>query len=220
MKSPGILFGLLGTGGCARGIMPFARDLVGTKYKNAQIVYVESAPHDKQVNGIPVLSEEDFLGQSATQKLFNIAISDSKVRATLAQKFETSGCIPLTLEAPDVLIYDKNEIGGGAILCARTMITSNIKLGRYFHANIYSYVEHDCIIGDYVTFAPRVNCNGNVHIGSHAYIGTGAVIRQGKPGAPLVIGEGAIVGMGAVVTKNVPPHTTVIGNPARIKTAG
>ena len=76
-------------------------------------------------------------------------------------------------------------------------------------------MEHDCIIGDFVTFAPGVSCNGNIHIGDHAYVGTGAVIRQGRAGAPLRIGEGAVVGMGAVVTKDVPAGATVVGNPAR-----
>jgi acetyltransferase-like isoleucine patch superfamily enzyme len=95
------------------------------------------------------------------------------------------------------------------------MITSNVKIGKFFHANIYSYVEHDCVIGDYVTFAPSVRCNGNVHIQDHAYIGAGAVIKQGSLAEPLVIGKGAVVGMGAVVTKSVPPYVTVVGNPAR-----
>jgi acetyltransferase-like isoleucine patch superfamily enzyme len=58
-------------------------------------------------------------------------------------------------------------------------------------------------------------CAGNVVIHDHAYIGGGALIRQGKPGEPLVIGAGAVIGMGAVVTKNVPPGVTVVGNPAR-----
>jgi acetyltransferase-like isoleucine patch superfamily enzyme len=61
-----------------------------------------------------------------------------------------------------------------------------------------------------------VKCNGNVVIEDHAYIGTGAVIKQGAPGAPLVISRGAVVGMGAVVTKSVPAGTTVVGNPARV----
>jgi len=61
----------------------------------------------------------------------------------------------------------------------------------------------------------RGKCNGNVVIEDHAYIGTGAVLRQGTPDKPLVIGRGAIVGMGAVVTKDVPAGTTVVGNPAR-----
>ena len=92
--------------------------------------------------------------------------------------------------------------------------TSNIKIGKSFQANIYSYIAHDCIIGDYVTFAPAVRCNGNILIENHVYIGTGAIIKQGKPNRPLVIGEGAIIGAGAVVTQNVPAGMTVFGNPA------
>ena len=56
---------------------------------------------------------------------------------------------------------------------------------------------------------------GNVVIEDHAYIGSGAILRQGKPGQPLVIGRGATVGMGAVVTKDVAAGSTVVGNPAR-----
>ena len=69
-----------------------------------------------------------------------------------------------------------------------------------------------------LTFAPSVKCNGNVIIEDHAYIGTGAVIKQGKQGKPLTVGQGAVVGMGAIVTKSVPPGVTVIGNPARLLT--
>jgi acetyltransferase-like isoleucine patch superfamily enzyme len=94
-------------------------------------------------------------------------------------------------------------------------LTSNVKIGQHFHANIYSYVEHDCVIGDYVTFAPAVKCNGNIMIEDHAYIGAGAVIKQGEPGKPTVIGQGAVVGMGAVVTKSISPGITVVGNPAQ-----
>ena len=78
-----------------------------------------------------------------------------------------------------------------------------------------SYVEHDCVVGDFVTFAPGAKCNGNVHIQDYAYIGSGAILKQGTPDTPLVIGAEAIVGMGAVVTRSVPPGVTVVGNPAR-----
>ena len=55
----------------------------------------------------------------------------------------------------------------------------------------------------------------NIVIEDHAYIGAGAIIKQGEPGKPTVIGQGAVVGMGAVVTKSISPGTTVVGNPAQ-----
>jgi acetyltransferase-like isoleucine patch superfamily enzyme len=110
---------------------------------------------------------------------------------------------------------DDIHLDEGCLLSPFVCLTSNIKIGCCFHANLYSYVEHDCVIGDYVTFAPGVKCNGNVRIEDHVYIGAGAIIRQGKPDQPLVIGKGAIVGMGAVVTRDVPAGATVVGNPAK-----
>ena len=36
-----------------------------------------------------------------------------------------------------------------------------------------------------------MKCNGNVIIEDDVYVGTGSIIKQGKPGRPLVIGKGA-----------------------------
>ena len=94
-------------------------------------------------------------------------------------------------------------------------MTSNIEIGVCFQANIYSYVGHDCRVGDYVTLAPCVKCNGNVVIEDHVYIGAGALIKPGTRDNPTVIGRGAKIGMGAVVIQNVAPGAQVFGNPAR-----
>lgn len=214
------IFGLYGAGGCARGVMPFVLDSLQKAFpesvrSNIKLYFVESQPIASEVNGYPLISEDDFFNIPCSIRYFNVAIANSTVREDISIRCMSRGGIPLTLNAPSAIAYDANEIGVGAIWCANTMITSNVKIGKFFHANIYSYVEHDCVIGDYVTFAPSVRCNGNVHIQDHAYIGAGAVIKQGSLAEPLVIGKGAVVGMGAVVTKSVPPYVTVVGNPAR-----
>jgi len=134
----------------------------------------------------------------------------------LADRCRRDGVEFFEVRAGNTVQLDEVSIGEGAILCPHVTLTSNIKIGKHFHANLYSYVEHDCVIGDFVTFAPGVKCNGNIVIEDHAYIGAGAVIKQGGSGMPLVIGRGAVIGMGAVVTQSVPPGTTVIGNPARV----
>ncbi len=66
--------------------------------------------------------------------------------------------------ADNVVLMDQVELAEGSALSPFVTIGSNVKIGKCFHANLYSYVEHDCVIGDFVTFAPGVKCNGNIHI--------------------------------------------------------
>lgn len=214
-----LVFGLFGAGGFAREVMPIARtaarQLAESLGLACTVYFVDVAPTVTSVNGVSVLSEEAFFALPADQKYFNSAMANAKLREKIAGLCDQHGVKPLSLFGNHVDILDNNAIGEGAVICGHCTVTSNAKIGRHFQSNIYSYVAHDCVIGDFVTFAPRVCCNGNVHVANHVYIGTGAVIREGSPDKPLRIGEGAIIGMGAVVTKDVPPHTTVIGNPAK-----
>jgi len=167
------------------------------------------------LNGQRVLTYAQWLSESFSSRYISVAIANSHLREKLVKRFLADGIEFFEVRASNVVQLDEVSVGVGAVLCPNVTLTSNICIGQHFHANIYSYVEHDCVVGDFVTFAPGVMCNGNVHIEDHAYIGAGAVIKQGQPDAPLTIGRGAVVGMGAVVTKSVPPGVTVVGNPAR-----
>lgn len=210
-------YGIIGAGGYGREAIPLARASLSTSLSsgNAELFFVvEGEVSAEKVNGFPVVSVETFLSLPG-ELFFNVAIGDSGNRERIAHLCEERGAVPFTIIAENVVILDANKIGSGAILSPFVTVTSNAKIGKYFHANLYSYVAHDCVVGDFVTFAPCVKCNGNVIIEDHAYIGTGAVIKQGTSKQPLTIGRGAIVGMGAVVTKSVAPGETVIGNPAR-----
>lgn len=207
--------GVYGASGFGKEIMPLARQQYPTLEKQ-QFVFIDDSGVGTSLNGYQVLSYEDFLKYPDQKKAVTIAIANSQVREKLVKRLTEDQIQHLNIHASNTVILDEVQIGEGSLLCPFTCLTSNIKIGKFFHANIYSYVAHDCVIGDYVTFAPGVKCNGNIHIEDHAYIGTGAVIKQGTPDKPLVIGKGAVVGMGAVVTKSVPPGVTVIGNPARI----
>jgi sugar O-acyltransferase (sialic acid O-acetyltransferase NeuD family) len=211
------LYAVYGASGCGRSLMPVAREHLCRLGIKAEICFIDdSLIQPTRLNGHLALSYETFKTKNADHKYVLIAIANSQVREILANKLEQDGIDHWSIQANNTVIMDEAIIGRGAALSPFVTIASNTKIGQYFHANLYSYVEHDCVIGDYVTFAPGVKCNGNIHIEDHAYIGTGAVIKQGTPDRPLVIGKGAIVGMGAVVTKSVPAGVTVVGNPARI----
>ena len=210
------VYAVYGASGFGREVAPLARDHIASLVDDVQLVFVDDFSPNDQINGLGVLSLEQFLASENTQKYVSVAIADSAVREKIFSICESEGMILSTIVAKNSVILDDVFIGLGSIVCPFSTITSNVRIGKGFHCNIYSYVAHDCRIGDFVTFAPRVMCNGNVIVEDHAYIGTGAIIKQGTTDSPTVIGSGAVVGMGAVVTKSVPPNVTVVGNPARI----
>jgi sugar O-acyltransferase (sialic acid O-acetyltransferase NeuD family) len=210
------LYGVYGMGGFGREVMPIARaEAVLAGAPADEVVFIDDRVGSGRVNGHRVMGWSDFLAEPADQRRAAIAVGDSTVRRTLAARLEQAGVQAWNLRADNVQVLDAVDIGPGAVLCPFVTLTSNIRIGRQFQANLYSYVAHDCLVGDFVTFAPAVRCNGNVVIEDDVYVGTGALIRPGKPGQPLRIGRGAVVGMGAVVTRDVPPGETVVGNPAR-----
>jgi sugar O-acyltransferase (sialic acid O-acetyltransferase NeuD family) len=194
--------------------MPLAVAQYG--HEETHFVFIDDTSAEEKCNGFDVLGLADFIEFEADNRQLAVAIAHPATRERVVRN-----CVFKQLEFFEVCaeqtvrMYDV-RIGEGALISPFVTFTSNIVIGQHFHANLYSYVEHDCVIGDFVTFAPGVSCNGNVHIGDRAYIGSGAVIRQGNADKPLVIGNDAVVGMGAIVTQDVPAGATVIGNPARI----
>lgn len=200
------LIGVYGASGCGRGILPLLRE----QHPEADLVFIDDGKAPGHVNGHAIWAWSQFLAHEAADKSVSLAIAAPKVRQSLAEKAALADIPLVEARAASVVQMDDVSIADGACLSPFVTLTSNIRIGRCFHANLYSYVEHDCVIGDFVTFAPGAKVNGNVTIGDCAYIGSGAVIRQGT-----TIGAGAVVGMGAVVIRDVQPGVTVVGNPAK-----
>lgn len=214
------LYGVYGASGCGRSLMPVAAEQLQILSNDSQLVFIDdeldpAIAINGYVNGHLAMNYSQFKALDFDKKFVLIAISNSDIRQKIVEKLFGDNILLWSVKGSSTLIMDSAKIAVGAALSPFVTIAANVTIGKCFHANLYSYVEHDCVIGDYVTFAPRVSCNGNIHIHDHAYIGAGAVIKQGTRDRPLIIGKGAVVGMGAVVTKDVPAGAVVVGNPAR-----
>ena len=214
-----LLVGIVGAGGFGQEIVhDLTAQLSATRASslNASVCFVESKPSQLSVAGYPCLSFQEFVKHEAREKAFNVAIADPRTRRRIASELMGLGLKPWAIQGRMTHVLNSASIGLGSILCDFTSVTANAQVGDFFHGNLYSYVAHDCNIGDFVTFAPNVMCLGNVHIEDDVYVGAGAIIRQGTRDVPRRIGKGSVIGMGAVVIRDVPPYTTVVGNPARV----
>ena len=220
IKIPGRLLmskinAIYGTGGFAREVMPILKEQCPNE-ENIFIVHKKYMQNENSINGCPLMSYEDFIKISSRDKNVTIAISDTAIRAKVSDQVDNDHIKQKNIISKTSITMDNVSISDGVIICPFVTLTSNIRIGKNFHANIYSYVAHDCLIGENVTFAPSVKCNGNVIIEDNVFIGTGAIIKQGKKDNPLVIGANSIISAGSFVTKNVSKSTTVFGNPAKI----
>lgn len=137
------------------------------------------------------------------------AVGSAKVRKKIIEKLDERILFPTVVD-PSVLVSERVEIGEGSIICAGTILTVDIKIGKHVILNLDCTVGHDAVLHDYVTVYPSVNVSGNVDVGECAEMGTGMQIIQGKK-----IGAGSIVGAGAVVVKDIPENCTAVGSPAK-----
>ncbi len=115
-----------------------------------------------------------------------------------------------TLIDPGAEISDYVTIGDGTIVCAHSVITVNISIGKHVIINLDCTVGHDAVLQDYVTLYPSTNISGVVNIGCSTEIGTGSQIIQGKN-----VGSNTIVGAGSVIIRDIPSNCTAVGCPAK-----
>jgi len=211
------IYGVFGTGGFAREVMPLVQASLSTLSPGSyEVMFVTDYKIEEgleRINEVKVMSFDNFCMIKSKKKI-TIALADSLIRREIAKKIAQAGIDFFIIRASNSIELAHVEVGQGTILCPFVTLTTNIKIGVFFHANIYSYVGHDCIIGDFVTFAPSVKCNGNVIIEDDVYVGTGAIIKEGRKGRPTIIGKGAKISAGSFVTKSVPSGLTVMGSPA------
>lgn len=205
---------IYGAGGFAREVAWLAEDVRGA---DSVACFVDDAPdRAERVNDVPVrsLAQAAALARGAA---FVAAIGAPAARRDAAARAEAAGLVPVTLVHPTVVRSRWVTIGEGSVVCAGTILTTNVTLGRHVQVNLDCTLGHDVVLDDFATLAPGVHVSGWVTIGHGAYVGTGAVILNGTSDSPILIGEGAVVGAGACVTKSVPAGVTVVGVPARAR---
>lgn len=138
------------------------------------------------------------------------AVGSAATRKRIVEKIEAGNIKFATLIDPSVLYSKRVKIGDGTVICAGTILTVDIEIGRHVIINLDCTLGHDVQIGDFVTMYPSVNVSGNTVLGECVELGTGMQIIQGKKIAPQTI-----VGAGSVVVREIEESGTYVGCPAK-----
>lgn len=205
---------IFGVGGFGREVLSLIKDInkVNPQYN---IIGFFDDGHEKNeiINGYPMLGKTEELNEWPTDISIAISVGTPKIKKQIVEKLCNPHISYPTLIHPNVVIGDTDyvKIGKGCIICAGSVITTNIEIKDFVILNLECTVGHDTVIKDYAAFMPSCNISGEVLIGEGVYCGTGVkIINQTS------IGEYAIVGAGAVVTNPLPAYCTAVGVPAKV----
>ena len=198
---------VIGGGGFAKEVIWLANDC---SRKVRGVLDDSAQTHNTQVQGATVLGDvSNWINYKDCE--FIIAIGSPRTRKKVLDKMLTFGEPDFAiLIHPSVRFSNTVSIGEGSIICAGSILTADISLGKHNILNLNVTVGHECEFADYVTIAPMVAVSGNVKLQYLVEVGTGAVIRQG-----LELAEGSMLGMGGILTKNIPERLIFAGNPAK-----
>jgi sugar O-acyltransferase (sialic acid O-acetyltransferase NeuD family) len=140
-----------------------------------------------------------------------IAIGNPKSRFNMAQKLPNNTKYFTHIHPSSLILGNDVSIGEGSIICAGSIITTNVKIGKHCHLNLQTTIGHDCEIGDFFTTAPGVKVSGNCVIKNFVYLGTNSSVKE-----KITIHEFVTVGLNSGVVKDITESGIFTGTPAKL----
>ena len=204
---------IVGAGGFARELAWLVQD-INSEYPEWEIlgfIDEDATKAGQLVNRYPILGDFSWFENNHKDVHVAFAIGNPVVRKRLVEKFKSAAEAPFpNLLHPSVKCSKDILMGYGNILCANTVLTTNITLGSFNIVNLNCTIGHDVVISDFCTIAPASNISGRVLLYDGCELGTNTCIIPGKS-----IGRWSVTGAGSVVTKDLPSHCTAVGAPAK-----
>ena len=139
-----------------------------------------------------------------------VAIGDPRDRFDMVERLPKETKYFTHIHPSVQILGDDVEINEGSIICAGTIITTNVKIGKHAHLNLQTNIGHDCEIGDYFTTAPGAKISGNCTIGDCVYFGTNSSVRE-----KIEICSYVTIGLNSGFVKNIKESGTYGGVPVK-----
>lgn len=190
---------IIGAGGMGREL--YVQMLDNDPYEEIVFFVDDEYPHDN----IKILPFSKF-DPDIYEVVVAVGNSYDRERMVNASPINTKF---FTFIHKSVLIFDNVEIGEGSIVCAGSILTTNIKIGKHAQLNRATNISHDAVIGDFFTTGPGAHVLGNCKIGNCVYMGSLSCIKE-----KISVCNDVIIGLNSGVVKNIYESGVYIGTPA------
>jgi len=203
---------ILGAGGFAREVW-WALEEMNTECNQWNILgFIDENPDakGKSLCELPVLGGFEWFKNEFKPQVI-CGVGGNAIRRRFAEKGSSLGLEFCTVVHPSARLSRFVDLGKGTVVCAGTLLTTQIKIGEHVNLNLDCTVGHDSVIESYCNLSPGVHISGQVRLEEAVTIGTGAVLL------PAVrVGHDSVIGAGAVVNKDIPALSLAIGVPAKV----
>jgi sugar O-acyltransferase (sialic acid O-acetyltransferase NeuD family) len=203
---------IYGCGGFGKEVLQIILDLAANneEIRCKGFIVDSGLKPDHAIHGIPVYDDMNMISE-CDEIVIAIGSPSDKAKVCNRILLQRPNIKFSTLVHPRAWLGRQVSLGGGSIICAGALITTDIVIGSHVHINIGCTVGHDSIIGDFTTLNPSVNISGGAVLGKGCEIGTGSIVLP-----KTEIGLWSITGAGSVVNQNLPGNITAVGIPAKV----
>lgn len=201
---------IIGTGAAAAELTSYIED--NNKYSNSesQIELLGYIDYEYNIEDYwkkyqlqkPVLGDIDNYNFGSEIEVL-IGISDIKFRNEIIYKLEIKKVIFFQFIHHSVIIPKTIILGKGNIIYPFCIIGPNTKIGDFNMVTSYSFISHDCVIGN-GNFFSTSGIAGRVYIGDNNFFGIRSTVIP-----HVTIGSRNIVQAGMIVDKSIKDETTI-----------
>ena len=168
-----------------------------------------------KVNGYTVLgSEFDLPYLIDKHNIYGgiVAIGDNWIRNTVVERINkiAPNFIYINAIHPSSEIGKDVEIGVGTVILAGVIVNSNSMIGNFCILNTNSSLDHDGIMRNFSSIAPKSCVGGNFYLGEYSAICLGVNVIN-----DISVGNHTVVGAGSLVVGNIDSHVLAFGAPAK-----